>query len=95
MRGVPPLGLPKITSLVLGIFMIRKLLITKVLSHWRGAMVGKEAGIVSKPSSHSVDQAVDKLKDMLKAKDVTLFRVIDSECPSQFHPMLMQYPGNS
>jgi uncharacterized protein (DUF302 family) len=41
------------------------------------AMVGKDEGIVTIPSSHSVDQTVDKLKDMLKAKGVTLFTVID------------------
>ena len=41
------------------------------------AMVRKEAGIVSMPSHHSVDETVYKLKDMLKAKNVTLFAVID------------------
>ena len=40
-------------------------------------MVEKGAGIVSKPSNHSVDKTVDKLKEMLKAKNVTLFAVID------------------
>ena len=41
------------------------------------AMVEKEAGIVRKPSNHSVVQTVDKLKEILKTKDVTLFAVID------------------
>jgi uncharacterized protein (DUF302 family) len=41
------------------------------------ATVGKGEGIISIPSSHSVDQTVDKLKEILKAKDVTLFALID------------------
>jgi uncharacterized protein (DUF302 family) len=41
------------------------------------ATVQKGAGIVSIPSSHSVDQTVDKLKGMLQAKSVTLFALID------------------
>lgn len=34
-------------------------------------------GIVNKPSSHSVDQTVEKLKNILQAKGVTLFALID------------------
>ena len=34
-------------------------------------------GIVDKPSSHSVDQTVEKLKTILQAKGVTLFGVVD------------------
>jgi len=34
-------------------------------------------GIVSAPSSHSVDQTVEKLKAMLRAKGVALFALID------------------
>jgi uncharacterized protein (DUF302 family) len=34
-------------------------------------------GIVEVPSSHSVDQTVDKLKSLLQAKGTTLFAVID------------------
>src|SRR5277367_742634 len=34
-------------------------------------------GIVSKPSSHTVDQTVDKLKALLQAKGVMLFALID------------------
>jgi uncharacterized protein (DUF302 family) len=34
-------------------------------------------GIVSKPSSHSVDQTVDKLKSILQSKGVTLFALVD------------------
>ena len=34
-------------------------------------------GIVNKLSNHSVDQTVDKLKGMLRAKAVNLFAVID------------------
>ena len=34
-------------------------------------------GIVDKPSNHSVDQTVEKLKAILQAKGVTLFALID------------------
>jgi uncharacterized protein (DUF302 family) len=34
-------------------------------------------GIVSTPSNHSVEQTVDKLRNILQAKAVTLFAVID------------------
>ena len=34
-------------------------------------------GVVNKPSSHSVEQTVDKLKSILQAKGVTLFALID------------------
>jgi uncharacterized protein (DUF302 family) len=34
-------------------------------------------GIVNKPSSHSVDQTVEKLKGILQAKGVALFALVD------------------
>jgi uncharacterized protein (DUF302 family) len=34
-------------------------------------------GIVDKPSSHSVDETVEKLKGILQAKGVTLFALVD------------------
>ena len=34
-------------------------------------------GIINKPSNHSVDQTVDKLKNILQAKGITLFALID------------------
>jgi uncharacterized protein (DUF302 family) len=37
----------------------------------------KEEGIVKIPSHHSVDETVDKLKTILKAKGVTLFALVD------------------
>ena len=37
----------------------------------------KEEGIVKIPSRHSVDETVDKLKTILKAKGVTLFALVD------------------
>lgn len=36
-----------------------------------------ESGIVSKPSRHSVAETVAKLENMLKAKGVTLFALVD------------------
>ena len=34
-------------------------------------------GIINKQSNHSVDETVQKLKEILKAKEVTLFAVVD------------------
>ena len=34
-------------------------------------------GIVNKPSNHSVDQTVERLKNILQSKGVTLFALID------------------
>ena len=34
-------------------------------------------GIIDKPSNHSVDQTVEKLKALLQAKGVTLFALVD------------------
>jgi uncharacterized protein (DUF302 family) len=34
-------------------------------------------GVVSKPSNHTVDETVEKLKAMLAAKGVTLFALVD------------------
>ena len=34
-------------------------------------------GIIDKPSNHSVDETVDKLKGILQAKGVTVFALVD------------------
>lgn len=34
-------------------------------------------GIIDKPSNHSVDQTVDRLKNILQAKGVALFALVD------------------
>jgi uncharacterized protein (DUF302 family) len=34
-------------------------------------------GIVDKPSNHSVDETVEKLREILQSKEVTLFATID------------------
>jgi uncharacterized protein (DUF302 family) len=34
-------------------------------------------GIVDKPSNHSVDQTVERLKNILRSKGVTLFALVD------------------
>ena len=39
--------------------------------------IAPENGIISVPSSHSVDATVDKLKAILRAKSVALFAIID------------------
>jgi uncharacterized protein (DUF302 family) len=42
-----------------------------------GAIIQKEGGIVSIPSSHSVDETVDKLKNILQSKQIILFALVD------------------
>jgi uncharacterized protein (DUF302 family) len=42
-----------------------------------GMIVEKEAGIVTIPSNHSVNETVDRLTNILRSKEVTLFAVID------------------
>jgi uncharacterized protein (DUF302 family) len=41
------------------------------------ALVEKEAGIVTIPGHHSVDETVNKLKGILQSKGITLFTVVD------------------
>ncbi|HEX8815943.1 MAG TPA: DUF302 domain-containing protein [Terriglobales bacterium] len=41
------------------------------------ASVSQGNGIVTKPSNHSVDETVDKLKNILQAKGVQLFALVD------------------
>src|SRR5271167_1329959 len=41
------------------------------------AIVGKEEGIVNIPSNHAVDETVDRLKNILRSKGITLFALID------------------
>jgi uncharacterized protein (DUF302 family) len=36
-----------------------------------------DQGIINKPSNHPVDQTVEKLKGILRAKSVTLFALVD------------------
>lgn len=40
-------------------------------------MVNKNNGIIDVPSNHSVDDTVDRLKNILQSKGVTLFALID------------------
>ena len=42
-----------------------------------GAATGANRGIVDKPSNHSVDETVAKLKAILQAQGVTLFALVD------------------
>ena len=39
--------------------------------------VGNHEGIVDRPSNYSVDQTVERLKNILQAKGITLFALID------------------
>src|ERR1700691_1386507 len=36
-----------------------------------------DKGIINKPSNHSVEKTVEKLKEILQAKGVTLFALVD------------------
>ena len=38
---------------------------------------GTNRGIIDKPSNHSVNETVEKLKNILQAKGVTLFALVD------------------
>ena len=40
-------------------------------------VVEKHAGIIDRPSNHTVDETVNRLKNMLKTKGVTLFALVD------------------
>lgn len=40
-------------------------------------------GIIDKPSNHSVDQTVEKLKTILQSKGVTLFALVDHSGEAQ------------
>jgi len=39
--------------------------------------IATSKGIVDKPSNHSVDETVEKLKNILQSKGVTLFALVD------------------
>lgn len=43
----------------------------------------KDNGIINKPSNHSVDATVEKLKGILQAKGVTLFALVDHSGEAQ------------
>lgn len=40
-------------------------------------MENADRGIIDRPSRHSVDETVDRLKDLLHAKGLTLFALVD------------------
>src|SRR5882672_12444084 len=40
-------------------------------------MPNADRGIIDKPSRHSVDETVDRLKDLLRARGLTLFALVD------------------
>jgi uncharacterized protein (DUF302 family) len=42
-----------------------------------GTIVAKDAGVVNVPSKHSVEETVNRLKDILRSKGITLFALID------------------
>jgi uncharacterized protein (DUF302 family) len=42
-----------------------------------GTIVMKEGGIINIPSNHSVDETIDRIKNILRSKEITLFALID------------------
>jgi len=48
-----------------------------------GNPIEKKNGIVDIPSNHSVDQTVERLKDILQSKGITLFALIDHSGEAQ------------
>jgi uncharacterized protein (DUF302 family) len=40
-------------------------------------VVKRQEGIIDKPSNHSVEQTVDRLKNLLQSKGITVFALID------------------
>jgi uncharacterized protein (DUF302 family) len=50
----------------------------------------KNRGIIDIPSSHSVDQTVEKLKDILQAKGITLFALVDHSGEAEKSGMKMR-----
>ena len=51
--------------------------------------LGTNSGIIDKPSNHSVDQTVKKLKNILQSKGVTLFALVDHSGEAQRAGMKM------
>jgi uncharacterized protein (DUF302 family) len=41
------------------------------------SLAGKDNGIVNVPSNHPVDETVERVKDILQSKKITLFALID------------------
>jgi len=53
-------------------------MLVNLVLHMEDAMPSASGnGIVSKPSNHSVDETVAKLKGILQAKGITLFSLVD------------------
>jgi uncharacterized protein (DUF302 family) len=53
------------------------------------AMPAASRGIIDKPSNHSVDETVQKLKAMLQAKGITLFALVDHSAEAEKAGMKM------
>jgi uncharacterized protein (DUF302 family) len=61
--------------------------------------LSSDNGIVSKPSNHSVDQAVENLKNILRVKGIPLFAMIDHSGEAEkvglkMHPTKLLIFGN-
>ena len=52
-------------------------------------MATQSRGIIDKPSNHSVNETVEKLKNILQAKGVTLFALVDHSGESEKAGMKM------
>jgi uncharacterized protein (DUF302 family)/uncharacterized membrane protein YidH (DUF202 family) len=89
-RGGPPPARPSTQAIVVALFLaLVGLAMAIYLISVRGSgsqlqsqtgapiMASTAKGIVDQPSNHSVDQTVDKLKNILQAKGVAIFALVD------------------
>jgi uncharacterized protein (DUF302 family)/uncharacterized membrane protein YidH (DUF202 family) len=69
-----------LVGLAMAIYLVsvrRSATIESNLSEENGMAISASSGIVDKPSAHTVDQTVEKLKSILQAKGVSLFALVD------------------
>ena len=52
--------------------------------------LGRVRGITDKPSNHSVDETVERLKNILQSKGVTLFAIVNHSCEAEKVGMKMR-----
>jgi uncharacterized protein (DUF302 family) len=64
-------------ALVVGLILPGSMISVRNTPADAGTIVEKEAGIVSIPSNHSVDETIDRLKNVLQSKEITVFALID------------------
>ncbi|HVP00413.1 MAG TPA: DUF302 domain-containing protein [Bryobacteraceae bacterium] len=78
-RGDPGLERPSALAicLAIGLALVGVAMAVYLLSVPRKENPTMNSGIVTRPSNHSVDQTVQKIEDLLQAKGIKLFALID------------------